>query len=195
MTTLATLLYPDAPTGQTGLEEELRRHPGLASVLKWPAVLALIAKDILAFLDMPIGNIAVSAYQKHRRIEEAKRETAESLGARQVVQLMGHKIESNLEPKVEIETGGVTRTILRLEVATELTVESVTAIVESGQLVDVAPGSATAKLTLSADGVELGRAETQPIDLMVPEEARVVIDVTAMGEAVVHQESAQEAAG
>jgi hypothetical protein len=135
---------------------------------------------------MPISNLAVSAYQKHRRIEAAIRETARSPGTPQVVQLMEHTIRSKLEPTVDIEVNGVTKTLLRLELAAEISVEAVTAVVQSGQVVDIAPGSATAKLTLSAAGVELAKAETQPVELAVPKEATIVIDLTAMGEPIIH---------
>jgi len=182
MTTLAALLYRDDRTAQADLEAALHNHE---SVVAWPGVLPQIAEGILAFLEMPIGNLAVSAYLKHRHIEAAIRETARSPGTPQVVQLMEHTIRSNLEPTVDIEVNGVTKTLLRLELVAEISVEAVTAVVQSGQVVDIAPGSATAKLTLSAAGFELAKAETQPVELAVPEEARIVIDLTAMGEPII----------
>ncbi len=186
MTTLAALLYRDDRTAQTDLEAALRNHELMPSVVAWPGVLPRIAEGILAFLEMPISNLAVSAYQKHRHIEAARRETARSPGTTQVVQLMEHTIRSKLEPTVDIEVNGVTNTLLRLELAAEISVEAVTAVVQSGQVVDIAPGSATAKLTLSAAGVELAKAETQPVELAVPKEATIVIDLTAMGEPIIH---------
>lgn len=186
MTTLAALLYPDDRTAQANLEAALRDHELMQPVASWPGVLPQIAEGILAFLEMPIGNLAVSAYLKHRHIEAAIRETARSPGTPQVVQLMEHTIRSKLEPTVDIEVNGVTKTLLRLELAAEISVEAVTAVVQSGQVVDIAPGSATAKLTLSAAGVELAKAETQPVELAVPKEARIVIDLTAMGEPIIH---------
>jgi hypothetical protein len=187
MKTLAELLYPDESAGRLELEEKLRNHPAFQSVKTWPGVVALIAKDILAYLDMPIGSLAVSAYQKHERMEKAKRETAQPPGSRQVVQLMEHKITNKLEPRIEMEVKGVTQTLLGLELATELSVESATAIVESGRLVDIAPGSAKASVTLSAAGVELAKAESQPVDLALAKEAKIVIDLIALGEPSVHQ--------
>ena len=186
MTTLAALLYRDDRTAQGDLEAALDNHELMPSVVAWPGVLPRIAEGILAFLEMPISNLAVSAYQKHRHIEAAIRETARSPGTRQVVQLMEHTIRSKLEPTVDIEVNGVTKTLLRLELAAEISVEAVTAVVQSGQVVDIAPGSATAKLTLSAAGVELAKAETQPVELAVPKEATIVIDLTAMGEPIIH---------
>ena len=186
MTTLAALLYRDDRTAQADLEAALHNHELRKSVVAWPGVLPQIAEGILAFLEMPISNLAVSAYQKHRHIEAARRETARSPDTPQVVQLMEHTIRSKLEPTVDIEVNGITKTLLRLELAAEISVEAVTAVVQSGQVVDIAPGSATAKLTLSAAGVELAKAETQPVDLAVPKEATIVIDLTAMGEPIIH---------
>ena len=186
MTTLAALLYRDDRTAQADLEAALDNHGLMKSALAWPGVLPQIAEGILAFLEMPISNLAVSAYQKHRHIEAARRETARSPGTPQVVQLMEHTIRSKLEPTVDIEVNGVTKTLLRLELAAEISVEAVTAVVQSGQVVDIAPGSATAKVTLSAAGVELAKAETQPVELAVPKEATIVIDLTAIGEPIIH---------
>ncbi len=190
MTTLAALLYRDDRTAQANLEAALRDHELMQPALAWPGALPQIAEGILAFLEMPIGNVAVSAYLKHRLIEAAIRETARSPGTPQVVQLMEHTIRSKLEPTVDIEVNGVTKTLLRLELAAEISVEAVTAVVQSGQVVDIAPGSATAKLTLSAAGVELAKAETQPVELAVPKEARIVIDLTARGEPIIHPDPA-----
>lgn len=184
MNTITSLLYPDESGGRLALESELRKVPAMQAVLIWPGILAAIAADILEFLRMPIGDFSISAYQKYKRIADAKRETAES-GGREVVQLMDHEIEHKMEPKVEIEINGAPQTLIKLELEVRLSVESVTAIVETGRLVDIAPGTATAAVSLSAAGFALAKAETQPVDLTVPDEARVMIDLTAMGEPIV----------
>lgn len=185
MSTLAGLLYPNAENAHTQLTERLRRHPLGASVSAWPGVLATVAKDILVFLDMPAGNLAVVAYQKHRLINEARRETADTPGSRQVVQLMKHRITNHQQSTIEVEVNGVRKTLATLVVMAELSVESVTAIVESGHLIDLAPGFATGTLVLSAAGAELARAETQPVDLSIPHKTRVVVELAALGEPVV----------
>lgn len=184
MNTITSLLYPDEPAGRLALENELRELPAMQLVLIWPGILAAITADILEFLRMPIGDFSISAYERYRRIADAKRETAES-GGRQVVQLMDHEIGHKMEPKVEVEINGVPQTLINFELEVSLSVESVTAIVESGRLVDIAPGSATGSVSLSAAGISLAKAETQPVDLAVPDEARVMIDLTAMGEPIV----------
>jgi len=184
MNTITSLLYPDESAGRLALENELREVPTMQAVLIWPGILAAITGDILEFLRMPVGDLSMSAYERYQRIADAKRETAESRG-RQVVQLMDHEIGHKMEPKVEIEVNGVPQTLINLELEVSLSVESVTAIVEAGRLVDLAPGSATATASLSAAGIPLAKAETQPVDLAVPDGARVTIDLTAMGEPIV----------
>lgn len=184
MNTITSLLYPDEPAGRLALENALREVPAMQALLVWPGILAAVTTDILEFLRMPIGDLSVSAYQRYKRIADARRETAES-GGRQVVQLMDHEIEHKMQPKVEIEINGSPQELINLEVEVSLSVESVTAIVESGRLVDIAPGTATAAVSLSAAGFALAKAETQPVDLAVPDETRAMIDLTAMGEPVV----------
>lgn len=183
MKTITSLLYPDESAGHLELEEKLGELPAMRAVVVWPGILAAITTDILEFLKMPVGDFAISAYQKHKRIAEAKRETAETLG-RQVVQLMEHEIEHEIQPRVEIEINGVRKTLFNLELKVRLSVETVTAIVESGRLVDIATGAAHASVNLSAAGLPLAKAETRPVDLVVPDEARVLIDLTVMGEPI-----------
>ena len=168
MTTLASLLYRNDKTAQADLEAALRNRKLMQIALAWPGVLPQITKGVLTFLEIPIVDVAVAAYQKHRLIEIASRETARSPGTSQVVQLMEHTIRSKLEPTIDIDISGVTKTLFRLELATEISVDSVTAVVQSGHVVDIAPGSATAEITLSAAGVELAKANTQPVELIVP---------------------------
>ena len=184
MTTLAGLLYPDAENAEEDLEAALDGHDLLGPALAWPGVPGQVSEGILAFLQMPIGNLGVAAYQKHRQIKEAMSETATSPGTPRVVKLMEHTIQSKLEPTVDIEVEGVTKTLLRLELKARITVEAVTAIVESGHVVDITPGEATADVTLSASGVELAKAKSRPVDLAVPKEARIVIDLTVAGEPI-----------
>ena len=185
MTTLASLLYRNETAAHEDLEAALRSHKLMQiALVAWPGILPQITEGIVTFLEMPIGNLATAAYQKYRLVETAIRETARSPGTPQVVQLMKHTIRSKLEPTIDIDFNGVTETLLRLELSTQISVDSVTAVVQSGQLVKIAPGSATAKLTLSAGGVELAKAETQPVDLAVPKEATVVVDLTAMGDPI-----------
>jgi hypothetical protein len=184
MNTITSLLYPDEPAGRLELENKLRELPAMRAVIVWPGILAAITADILEFLRMPVGDFAVSAYQKYQRVADAKRETAESRG-RQVVQLMDHQIDHKMEPKVEIEINGIQQTLFNLELKIELSVESVTAIVEAGRLIDLAPGAATGSVSLSAAGVPLAKAESRPVDLAVPDHAKVLIDLTAMGEPIV----------
>ena len=185
MTTLASLLYRNETSAPGDLEAALHSHKLMQTALvAWPGVLPQITEGILAFLEMPISNLATAAYQKYRLIETAIRETTRSPGTPQVVQLMKHTIRSKLEPTIDIDFNGVTETLLRLELSTEISVDSVTAVVQSGQVIKIAPGAATAKLTLGVGGVELAKAETQPVELAVPKEARVVVDLTAMGEPI-----------
>lgn len=186
MKTITSLLFADEAAGRSQLESKLGTLPAAQTVLAWPGVLAAMASDILAFFRIPVGDFAASAYQKYDLIEDARRETAESLG-RQVVELMSHEIDHKIEPEVEIELNGVRQTLFNLELKVKLAVESVTAVVDSGRMTDIAPGSATASLSLSAGGVELAKAETQPVDLALPDKTRVVVDVTAMGEPIVDQ--------
>ena len=185
MTTLASLLYRNETSAHEDLEAALRSHNLMKIALAaWPGVLPQITEGILAFLEMPISSLATASYQKYRLVETAIRETARSPGTPQVVALMKHTIRSKLEPTIDLDFNGVTETLLRLELAAEISVDSVTAVVQSGHVVKITPGSATAKLTLSAGGVELAKADIQPVDLAVPKEATVVVDLTAMGEPI-----------
>ncbi len=184
MTTLAALLYRNVKDAGADLEAKLRDHNLLKAVAAIPGAVGDVAEVVLTFLDTPIGNLAIQAHQKHRLIEQAKRQTARAPGSRQVVKLHKHTVKHKQKPKVEMEINGLTTTVLELELEAVLSIETLEATVDSGHVVDLTPGEATAEVTLSAGGIELARAETRPVDLSLPEEATIVIDLTAMGEPI-----------
>lgn len=178
MTNLATMLYPDERTARVGLAAALERSQLMRKSALAEGVASQVTEGMLALLRMPVGNLALAAYQKHSMVESARQETLQTPGSRQVVQLLKHTIKTRQEPTIDLVVNGITKTLARLTLEAEISVEAVTVAVEAGRIVETTPRQAEASLVLSAGKVELARAQMQPVDLGYPREANVVVDLT-----------------
>jgi hypothetical protein len=76
-----------------------------------------------------------------------------------------HTISSSLSPTVDVSVGAASVTVLSLEIEVEIRVSTVNLVVEGGNVVWVAPGNATATVTLSASGVTVAKRDFQPVNL------------------------------
>lgn len=184
MTTLTELLYHDRPAAASKLRADLVDRDLLPGVARGPGTVGEVVDAIVSWLEMPLADLAVTAYLRHRLIEAAKRNTSRAPGTREVVRLLKHTIHVKQEASVEVEIGAKTVTVVRLEVTAEITVDAVTAVVEAGHIKEIAPGEARGSVTLKAGGVELAAVRSRPVDLTVPDQAKIVIDLTGIGEPI-----------
>lgn len=110
-----------------------------------------LATTIATLLDMPVGDLAVQAWEQGRRVRVACQQTRGHPGSRQVVRLL--------------EQGPVHGTLLTLTLDVEIAVSLTDVVVEQGRIVDVRPGTASAEAKLAVGGVVLARRKTRRFDL------------------------------
>ncbi len=173
MTTVASVLFGGPEAGRESLDAGL----GPAGLDLGRFRLSGVAIDptqvsvaLLRLLDMSLGNVAMEAWHKYAEVARAKRRTAAEPGSRQVVELGEHTVTSIHTPTVHATLGAAAITLLRLKLEMEITVSSLTLLVEHGRVVDSRPGRARASLTLSGEGTTLVKKEFQPVDLGRPVE-------------------------
>ncbi len=82
-----------------------------------------------------------------------------------MVTLAEHSIKSKQSPTVDVEVGGVSTTVLELDLETEIELASVELVIEGGEIVDAVSGGAMAKVTLEASGVTIIERDYRPADL------------------------------
>lgn len=168
MTTLADLLFEPQADAAAELATAVARTTTAAGRLSVAGITvpeADVANAIVTLLRMPIGNIAVRGWNDHRSISQAKQRTAENPTVREVIRLLEHRIVTKQEPRIEAEVNGVTVRLLTLTLEVEMRLSSADVVVERGRVVDVRPGSAVAKATLSASKVKLAEKEFRQVDL------------------------------
>lgn len=124
-----------------------------------------LATTIATLLDMPVGDLAVQAWEQGRRVRVACQQTRGHPGSRQVVRLLEHTISSTQHPAVDVDAGPVHGTLLTLTLDVEIAVSPTDVVVEQGRIVDVRPGTASAEAKLAVGGVVLARRKTRRFDL------------------------------
>lgn len=170
MTSLAEMLFDNATDGKARLDRLLGPQGldiGRLTVAGCAIEPPQVSGSLLDLLDMPIGNLAVHAWNGVQQVERAKQRTLEAPGSREVIRLGRHSITSTQSPTVEASLAGTTVTVLRLTVEVRIQVFGVRLVVEAGRLVNITPGEAQASATVSADGLTLFHRDTRPIDLDV----------------------------
>jgi hypothetical protein len=170
MTSLSTMLFDNATDGQARLDRLLGPQGldiGRLTVAGGAIEPPQVSGSLLDLLDMPIGNLAVHAWNSVEQVERAKKRTLEAPGSREVIRLGKHSITSRQSPTVEASLAGSTITVLRLTIEVRIQVSGVRLAIESGRLVNITSGEAQASATVSADGATLFHRDTRPIDLDV----------------------------
>ncbi|MEL6985291.1 MAG: hypothetical protein AAFO29_22855 [Actinomycetota bacterium] len=183
MTTLGDLLYGpgDREDRATRLADAIEGGGLALSAAGLQADRGEVAASLARLLDMPIGNIAIRGWAKHRDVEKARAETRATPGEREVVQLASHTITSKQKPTVDISVAGVHHTILTLDLEVRIEVGLASLAIEEGEIVDTMPGPTVAGAKLSASGVVLAEHDLTMADLGQP---TTTATVAAAGAAV-----------
>lgn len=173
MTTIAALLAETS-------SDELRKHlDDQGATSGWVGLGGHLAPAITKLFDIPIGNLALSAYRRQREVRAAMKRTESVPGSREVVRLAEHEIETTIEPEVVIQVNGVSYQPIEIALDLNMEVEALTVTVEHGRIVGWAPGAATASATLKAGEVTVASAATKPVQLASLQDGDITIDITS----------------
>ncbi len=140
--------------------DALAQLSGRLEALALPAAVAGVAAGDLAaavydLLDIPVGDLVLHAWEKHRLVEQACRETSGRPGVVQQVRVARHTLKSVHRPKIECETAGGSVPVLTLELALVFKIDAVVFRITGGEIVAVTPAAALAEASLKAGGVVL----------------------------------------
>ncbi|MFC5379249.1 hypothetical protein [Aquipuribacter nitratireducens] len=169
MTTVTHLLGVDTDDGAAalsrGLAAALRAVPDLGvDGLRLPVDdLVDVVRELLS---VPVGNLAVRAWQGERAVVAARRRTLEHPGERVVVELFHHTVTSTQEPTVDLSVEGLgRRPVLRLTLEVTLDVDALLVTVSGGRVERLSPGRASATAELSVSGATLLRRHVDVVGL------------------------------
>jgi hypothetical protein len=167
MTTVAELLDVEGAAPRRALVS--RVGPLLAgssaAVLVGPSLAAQVVDAIASLLRVPVGGLALGAWNRYRTVAAACRETAGRTDARKVISLHEHTVSITQSPTVEVDVGGTSHRLLELTLAVTLRFTTAELVVSAGRVEEVRPGPAVGSATLSAGGVELARRDSAAVTL------------------------------
>ncbi|MDH5293269.1 MAG: hypothetical protein OEZ14_15460 [Acidimicrobiia bacterium] len=148
MTKISELLYGDDKTADATLRSGIAgMGMGIATGFV-PKVTTDAVAATLAVLSMPVSDVLWWAAESQARIRQAMDRTAGHPSRREVVTLTRQHLESSQRPQVMVEIAGVETHLFDFDLTIDLTVDSLVAEVEGGELKEVRAGSATSKASL-----------------------------------------------
>ena len=128
---LATTLAPLVSSVATAL-------PGSADALR----------EIRGAFDVPLGNLLVDGWERHRAVEQAKRETLGKAGVIRRVTLLKQTRTSDHRLEIKCEVDDVTVLDLPLDFKLRVDFESANLIVTEGQISEINVGTMQVTATL-----------------------------------------------
>lgn len=168
MTTLGELLQPSDRVETDALAHGLvsaigAGHLAAAGI---PVPLGDISKALSVLLDLPLGDIAIATWHDHHQVLAAKQRTREHPGNREVVQLGEHKVSTSWQPELRVVVGtAVVGRPVKLDLTLEIVVQTVSLVIEDGNVTGVGPGPAKATARLCAAGRTLAHRDLIDVDL------------------------------
>ncbi len=150
-TTARNVLYGSADEGKADLSRQLSGAPILEQASHFLPVDDLLS-SLLDSLDIPLKDVAFTAWDRHLAVEKAKADTQGKPGVSETVRLAQHVITSVHEPHVDVEVGGLTTVKVLLLLTLKLTIDTVVIRVTEGRIEEIGPANAVVGATLAVDG-------------------------------------------
>ena len=147
MTTVTELLYDKPEKAAPDLRKKLAR----LGVVVPPATLAMspklperIADAIASILRMPVGDLILTAWDKHQLVRQACQRTSRSPGASESVSIFEHTLKSTHLARVDLDVGGRRQPILDVRLDVTLRIDSLVVEVRDGAVAGWGAGTASA---------------------------------------------------
>ena len=175
--TARSFLFGDAGAGVPELARELAGSGaldgassalGAAAGAGGTAIRDELARAVHGLLDLDLGSVVLTAWQKWTTLTAAARRTRDAPGTSEVVRLAEHTVASTLTPYVDLVVSDVRLATVHLKLGIELTLRGVEVTVRDGVLVALGGGSGEVAVALSVEGHEVARrrAEVRPVLLV-----------------------------
>jgi hypothetical protein len=167
MTSVLALLFGPDGDARQALRAHLPPLPPIPGVDDLPARVAAALQELLA---VPVGHLALGAWATHRRVREAREQTARQPGSRQVVALAEHTVHSEEHPVIDLDVGvgGASQRLLALTLDVAVEVSAVSLVISHGQIAEVLPAAASGAARLMAGSTCLARGSLTTLDLRTP---------------------------
>jgi hypothetical protein len=172
MTTIRDLLF-DANDRRT-LGEKLAEAGAVPAAAAKVVPIDQLVEVVWDLLDMPLGDIVRSAWDRHELVQKAKANTLGKTGVLERVSIAGHTLKSQHRPKVEIDVAGASIPALEFDLAVALRLDAAVINVANGAITSIAPASGSAEASLATKGRTLCQRKLAHVALPAIASAGVV---------------------
>jgi hypothetical protein len=166
------LLFPGADSAtqvaerleeRSALDPAVRKQGGVPSGLVGVAA-GKVGSIIAGFLEIDTFDLLAAGWRKHAALMAAARQTAESPGEEQVVELATHRVTSKHRPSIDLEVDEASVGSLDVEIDVTFVVHAVRGVVTAGRLTALRSGLVDLEAALSCEGVPIA-SERRQVDL------------------------------
>ncbi len=169
---LRQLLFPGAETAtqvEQQLEERSTLEPAVRKLDRVPSTLVGVAAGkvgsiVAGFLEIDVFDLLLAGWRKYEALMTAARQTVETPGEEQVVELVTHRVVSTHRPRIDVEVDGVEVGSVDVEIDVALVLHAVRAVVTAGRLTALRSGLVDIEAKLSCEGVEIA-SKNRRLDL------------------------------
>jgi hypothetical protein len=132
------------------------------------AVRAEVAAVVQKLMDADLGDLVVGGWRTQADLIAAAKRTIKEPNTSAVVDLVKHTVTSSHNSSIDILVEDVRVASVALELSAEFGMKGLAATVRHGRLVAISGGSCDVKVTLSAEGRQLGaRQDRVPLQLII----------------------------
>jgi len=169
---VGALLFPDAESArhvQRQLEERSALTPAVEKLRGVPsglvgAAAGEVGSIVAGLLEMDVFDLLAAGWRKHAALVAAARQTLETPGEEQVVDLATHRVTSTHRPRIDLVVDDVVVGFVDVRIDVTFVLHAVRAVVVAGRLTSLRSGLADLGAELSCEGVPITSASRR-IDL------------------------------
>ncbi|GAB3978289.1 hypothetical protein GCM10029978_070600 [Actinoallomurus acanthiterrae] len=119
-------------------------------------------------LELDLGGLLVTGWQRYRALVEAGHRTAAAPGRQEIVDILTHRIGVSANPHVDLLVNDVRVATIHFGLGLEFQVRALTAVVRAGRIVALESGRCKVTASLSIEGVEVAsRSAESDLRLLV----------------------------
>jgi len=134
--------------------------PGLSIDLR-NAVIGEVATVVSRVLELELGYLLVTGWQKYEALTDAARRTISNPGAEEIVDLAAHRIVSTHRPKIDLIVDGAKISQVELQIEVTFDLHAVRGVISAGRLIALRSGRADVTAELRCEGVRVTSATRQ----------------------------------
>lgn len=167
MTTIASLLFGPPPGSRAAIERALESVTGPLAALRIGGVAVPhveVVDAVATLLELPVGNLALTAWGQQRDVAEAIERTRNDPAGREVIEVLSHRIRSRQRPTIDVDVNGARSRVLELDAEVELEMTTAELVIEAGRVTAARTGPTRGRARLSASGVTLAARDFTAVD-------------------------------